>query len=254
MAAAVALALAWASVASATPGPDATTLRTGWEAYRAQLDRSGRYPFTLDDEAWARLAAGEVTKRRDRLDGTDRVLGVKWIDASLDLTWIAIQDPHDDYVANMVYEDLPGSTLQERYLYQRIGLPWPLADRQWVILVRNNPSLWQATGGLVWERTWDLSDKRGAAGEKRDAVWLTVNEGGWFLASVAGGTLLGYHVRTAIGGIVPDEAAIRWSFSTLDGMLTRLAARATEMRAHYTGAHAPLMRPDGSAIPVFAGP
>jgi hypothetical protein len=238
--------------AGAAAAPDAATLERGWERWRAALDGSAKYPFRFDDEAYQRLARGEVLRRRDRLDGTDRVLGVLWVGADLDTTWLAVQDPHgDELVDGYVGEELPGSTFQAKLLYQRIGLPWPLQARQWVILVRNNQALIRATGGKVWERHWDLSDRRGAKAEDPKAVWLPANEGGWFLADVGEGTLLGYHVRTAVGGVVPDEAAVRWSFSTLTGMLTKIAGRTAEIRSHYAGDHAPIRRPDGSEIQRF---
>lgn len=237
-----------ASLAAAAPPAEA--LERGWERWRAELDAGAVYPFRLDEAEWKQLAQGKVARRRDRLDGTDRVLGVVWVDADLDTTWLAIQDPHGEYVDNMIHEDLPDSTFQQRYLYQRIDLPWPLASRQWVILVENNLRLLESTRGLVWERTWKLSDRRGAVAEDPKAVWLPINEGGWFLAASHGGTLLGYHVRTALGGIVPDEAVVRWSAATLEAMFQRIARKAGTMRVHYSGDHEPIRRPDGAPIPV----
>ncbi|MEQ1507370.1 MAG: hypothetical protein ABMB14_34395, partial [Myxococcota bacterium] len=204
------------AAAVALAAPDAAALTASWEGWRTTLDASARYPFRFTADEWARVARGDVMKRRERLDGTDRVLGVVWVDAPPDRTWIAIHDPHGQYVDDVVHEELPGSTESDRILYQRIDLPWPLTPRQWVIRVRNNLGLIAATRGAVWERTWELSDQRGAAAELPHAVWLPVNEGGWFLVDAAGGTLLGYHVRTAVGGIVPDEAALRWSFAAMD--------------------------------------
>jgi hypothetical protein len=247
--------LGWLLAAVAAAAPDAATLEQGWERWRETLDGCAKYPLRFDADAYQRLARGEVLRRRDRLDGTDRVLGMLWVAADLDTTWLAVQDPHgEDFVEGYIGEELPGSTFQSKLLYQRIALPWPLQARQWVIHVQNNQKLVRRTDGAVWERTWELSDRRGAAAEDPKAVWLPVNEGGWFLADVGGGTLLGYHVRTAVGGVVPDEAAVRWSFSTLSGMLTKIAGRAPTMRGHYSGDHEPVRRPDGSEIPRFTVP
>lgn len=242
------MVVAWL-LGAAWAAPNAAALERGWERWRAELDEHAAYPFRFQPDEYARLAKGEVLRRRDRLDGTDRVLGVLWVGADLDATWLAVQDPHGGApVDGYTEEVLAGSTFQSKLLYQRITLPWPLQARQWVIHVQNNQKLIRRTDGAVWERTWELSDKRGAKAEDPKAVWLRVNEGGWFLADIGGGTLLGYHVRTAIGGIVPDEAAVRWSFSTLAGMLTKIAQRAPTMRAHYVGEHEPIRRPDGSEI------
>ncbi len=243
----LALLLGWTAGAA----PEAGALREAWEAHRVHLDAAARYPFRFDEETWSTLAAGRVARRRDKVDGTDRVVGLVWIPTSRDAAWVAVQDPHGEYVEGFVDEELPGSTFDARLVYQRIALPWPLADRQWVILVKNNTALFGRTGGAVWERSWDLSPARGASVEKEGAVWLPVNEGGWFVVEAAGGTILGYHARTAIGGIVPDEAAIRWSFSTIEGMLGNLRDRASWALDHYEAGHDPLRRPDGSVIPPF---
>jgi hypothetical protein len=234
---------------SALAAPPAAELQAAWERWRPELEAGARYPFRFSAAEWEALARGDVARRRERLEGTDRVLAVLWVDASPDLTWLAIHDPHGAAVHELYEEELPGTTPGRRIVYQRIALPWPLAPRQWVITVENNLPLASATRGAVWERTWTLSDQRGAAGEKANAVWLPVNDGGWVVAEASGGTLLGYHVRTVVGGVVPDEAAVRWSYATITGLLRGIADRVPEVRAHYTAAHAPLTRPDGTPIP-----
>jgi hypothetical protein len=240
-----------ASLAHAAP--PAPELAEAWERWRAALDRGAVHPFRFEAREWEEVARGEVAKRRERLEGTDRVLAMTWVDADLDTTWLATQDPHGGRVVDgFVEEDLPGSTPARRIVYQRYDLPRPLSDRQWVIEVVNNVALIRATGGAFWERSWSLSPLRGAVAETPDATWLPVNEGGWFLVRAGGGTILGYHVRTSIGGIVPDEVVLRWSFSTLDGMLERIAARVPFVRVHYSGSHGPLPRADGTEIPRFA--
>lgn len=238
-------------VVAAWAVPDAASLAAAWEEHRPALDAKAHHPFRFDQATWNKLAKGEVAKYRERIEGTDRVIGVKWVDADLDTTWLAIHDPHGEYVEGAVYEVLPGSTPDRRWAYQRISLPWPLAARQWVIEIENNLPLLSTTGGEVWERSWKLSDRRGAQNESPNAVWLPINEGGWFLAESSGGTLLVYHVRTAVGGVVPDEAALRWAFSTLDGLLTRIAERTGWIREHYVGDHAPIVRPGNTPVPRF---
>src|SRR5262249_61853263 len=142
--------------------------------------------------------------------------------------WLAVEDPHGTIIRGFYEEELPDSTFDTKVAYERIDLPWPLAPRQWVITVTNNLPLLQATADQVWERTWHLSDQRGAKGEVPNGVWVTVNEGGWFLCDLAGGTLLGYHVRSVVGGIVPDEVVTRWSYATIGGMLTDVATHTND--------------------------
>ncbi len=242
----------WLALATAWAGnPSAEDLERDWERWRSALDRHAVYPLSFEDDEWQRVAEGKVLRRRDRLEGTDRVLGMVWVPADLDTTWLGVHDPHGEVVDGFVDEELPGSTFSKRLVYQSIQLPWPLVPRQWVILVQNNAALSEATGGKVWERTWDLDDRRGARSELPKGVWLPVNEGGWTYAEAAGGTLVLYHVRTVVGGIVPDEAATRWSFSTLTGMLERVVERSRWARTHYVAGHEPLMRPGETEIPRF---
>jgi hypothetical protein len=234
--------------------PDADDISKALEAWDTALSSAAVYPIRLADEEIRAVARGEVARRRESLDGADRVLGVTWTPASRDALWIAIQDDkHFTLVEGLVDEQLPATT-DEKLLYQRIDLPWPFADRQWVIAVRNNARLWEHTEGAVWERTWDLSGVRGAQNEAADAIWVSVNDGGWLLADVAGGTLLAYHVRSVVDGNIPDELATQWCFSTLTGMLTDIVERAAAVPAHYDAAHEPLRRPDGSTIPPLAAP
>lgn len=243
------IALLVSAVAWATPS--ATELQTAWERWRPKLDAHAVYPFRFSDQEWSRLAEGKVIRRRDRLEGTDRVLGVVWSPADLDTTWVALQDGHGEVIDGFTEILLPGSTFQHKVVFQRIELPWPLVPRQWVIDVINNRALLGATEGKVWERTWKISDRRDLPSEPGKGVWLDVNEGGWFFAEAGGGTLMGYHVRTVVGGIVPDEVATRWSFSTLTGMLQRVVGRTDWIRGHYTAEHEPVLRPGATEIPRF---
>lgn len=240
------LALLFVAVASAAPS--SAELAAAWEEHRAALDAHAVYPLRWTESEWGRVAKGKVAKRRERLEGADRVLGMVWVPADPNATWVSVQDPHGSYIDGMVHEELPGSTFQHRILYQSIDLPWPLASRQWVIEVVNNAPLREATKGEVWERTWKLSDQRGASHEDPAAVWLPENDGAWMFVDAAGGTLLVYHVRTVVGGNVPDDLATRWSFSTLTGMLTGVRDRVPWIREHYIAGHELLKRPDGATV------
>jgi hypothetical protein len=230
--------------------PTVEELTRALEGWHPAVEAAAVYPIVFSDDELAEIAAGGVARRRERLEGADRVLGVTWTPASRDALWIGIQDDaHFTLVEGLVDEQLPGSTNDQKLLYQRIDLPWPFADRQWVIGIRNNAALWAATSGGVWERTWSLSDARGAAQESPDAVWVSVNDGGWLLADAAGGTLIAYHVRSVVDGNIPDEAAAQWCFSTLESMLLGILDRAGRVPGHYDASHAPLYRPDGTLIP-----
>jgi hypothetical protein len=235
-------------MAAAAPGPDA--LKQAWEA-TAHDDWRNRPVFT--DEEWAAIAEGEILCRRDKLDGVDRAVGAAWTSASIDALWVSINDPHFEAdVDGYVSEELPGSTFNDRTLYQRIDLPWPFAARQWVVDVSNNRPLIAATDGAVWERTWSLTDARGAKNEQPDAVWIPVNEGGMALTRSGEGTLAVYHLRMSLGGNIPNGLVSAWSVSKLEKTLDEIRTRAeTRVPAHYVGDHEPVEGADGEMVPVF---
>ena len=176
---------------------------------------------------------------------------MRWSPATRDQLWLAIQDEgHFEVVAGYVDEDLPGSTFAQRTLYQRISLPWPFAKRQWVVDIHSNRPLLEATSGAVWERTWKRSDRRGAAAEDPDAVWVPEIEGGWTLIEAGSGNLVLYHTRASVGGNIPEEAGTQWALMTIAGMVEDVDERAFEVvDAHYLNGHDPIERPDGSTIP-----
>jgi hypothetical protein len=204
----------------------------------------------FSDKEWSRLAADKTVRRRERLDGPDRVLGALWTEASHDQLWLAIQDEGCfETLEGYVDEDLPGSTFANRTLYQRIDLPWPFAARQWVVDIRSNRALLIASDGAVWERSWTQSDRRGAKAEDPDAVWVPETEGGWTLIGLAGGTLLVYHTRASPGGAIPEEAGTQWALMTVASVVEDADERArTVIDAHYVAGHAAIERPDGSIV------
>ena len=122
-----------------------------------------------------------------------------------------------------------------------------------MIRVVNNTALRQATDQRFWERSWKLHPARGASAERKRGVWLDVNDGAWFFAEAGGGTLVGYHARTVVGGLVPDEVATRWSFGKIGRMLGDVAGRIDWVRDHYKGDHPPIMRPGATPIDVPPG-
>ena len=235
----------------ALAAPDGATLKSAWEAASPAMRERARLPVTLPDDAFAKLAQGQVARVREDLPGADRVLGALWTDAPRDALWISIlDDQHFDMVSGLFEEELPGTGALRKLLYQRLDLPWPLQDRQWVIDIRSNTALWARSAGAVWERSWTLADPSLEAHASPDAVWSTTNEGGWLLVDAAGGTLAVYHVRAEIGGNVPDEASTQWAWSKLDDLMQGTATRAkTQIPGHYDAAHYPIARPDGSVIP-----
>lgn len=230
--------------------PDAASMKATWAAHETG-PISQTVAFT--DAEWEKLARGQVVKRRDREDGVDRAVGAMWTAAAQDHLWLAMQDEeHWNSVAGYAEEDLPGSIFVDRQLYQRIGLPWPFADRQWVINVRSNLELLAWSEGAVWERHWVLSDRKDVTIADENAVWVPINQGAWVLAAMPHGNLLIYHVRADPGGSFPENAGTQWALWTIGGMLNDMAQRATEeMPNHYVEGHTGIERMDGTLIGFF---
>ena len=120
-----------------------------------------------------------------------------------------------------------------------------------MILVENSVDVFESSGHTVIERTWDLSDQRGAENETADGVWVGLNNGGWYAAEAGGGSVVAYHVRAVVGGNVPDDAASTWTMMTLGGMMRGIVESGQASKAHYVGDHPKIRWPNGDEIPVF---
>ncbi len=214
-------------------------------------DRSehGRHVMPLTGTDLEQIAAGRVVRRRLRVEGTDVAVGAMWSDQPIDALWLAIlDDKHFKLVDGLFEEQLPGTAAGRKVLFQHIDLPWPFRDRQWVLEIDNNGALFEHTDGAVWERTWTLSDPAQARSAREDALWVSLNDGGWQIYSWPDGALLVYQVRASMDGWITDDLVTRYAMSTLERMLRDIDGRAAGMAEHYDHAHTRLLRPDGSKI------
>lgn len=229
--------------------PPLAELKADWERLSALRAEHGQLSATLSDADLAQLAAGRMVKHRERIEGPDHAWGVAWSTAPREALWIAIlDDTHDTLVEGLEEEQLPGTTPDRKLLFQHLDLPWPFEDRQWVLEIVNNPALFGASGGDIWERVWKLAPANLATSPDPDAIWTPENDGGWLLMEAAGGTLMVYQVRGDIGGAIPEDLVTRYALSTLDNMLDHIIERAAAIPAHYDSAHFVMNRPDGTGI------
>jgi len=238
--------------------PDAASLVAAWAAVAPQVQAEARIPLDLDAQDLARVAQGDIARHREHMDGVDRVLGIAWSAQPREALWVAIiDDACDTLVDGLVERHLPAELPGQKILFQHVALPWPLANRQWIIDIRNSARLYTDTAGAAWERTWTLADHQeqrrtavpGEGMPEAEAVWTPLNQGGWLLVDAGPGSLVVYHARADVGGAVPDDLATRLALATLKGMLRHVLDRAALEPAHYGPDHAPIQRPDGSPIP-----
>ena len=176
-----------------------------------------------------------------------------WTPQPRDTVWLAIlDDTHDTLISSLHEERLPSAENGRKRLYQFLDVPWPFQDRHWALEIWNSSALAAATGNRLWERTWLLLPESTAPEPVPEAIWTPVNDGGWLLLEVGGGTLLVYHARTLVGGNIPDELATRWAMTVLDDMLSHVIERAADIPAHYDATHKPIN--GGDDIPISPWP
>ena len=203
--------------------------------------------------SWDAVAAGKVARVRQSAG----VMGVGLLPCTLAEAWLAVTDDHPiDAVSGLTQIPLQGAWASEKWLYQLLDLPWPIADRHWVLHSTNNATL--AAHG-AWERAWTLAadwlpKARAPVGAERwDAAVMTpVNQGSWLLVSVDANNTLGvYQARADLGGGVPEDAAEAYSAATLTDLFRATGRNAASMRTRYTTGCTPQPAPDGARIPCF---
>jgi hypothetical protein len=214
-------------------------------------------PAGLDDHVWDEVAAGRIAKRGTEGD-TALVLGVGVLHVPRDTAWLSLTDDHlSDEIDSLTEVALQGAWAAPKVLYQRLDLPWPFADRHWVIALANNSHL--AAVSPVWERSWTL--RPGGLAEARAhtdaarfdaAVAVSVNQGGWLLLPLSDGTTLGvYQARASLGGAIPDGAVDGYTRSSMDGLFAGVERNAARVRKRYGPGCSPQPGADGTAIPCF---
>ncbi len=206
---------------------------------------------------WRAVEHGEVVvKRHVRADGVSRVVAVGVVPQARAGAWLAVTQDLQPGQEGIVERRLSGHwAASPKQMYQRIDLPWPVADRHWVIEGRTNLAL-AAAEPRVWERSWNLvpGALAGARTGEPDvgaydaSVAVPRNEGGWILVEAGPTrTLAIYSVSVNLGGAVPEGAVSRWTESSVQGLYTTLATDARRYAAR-TGAACSQPGGDGKAV------
>jgi len=232
--------------------PTADQLAQAWSEHVPAIQSKAFHDLNLNASDFATLAKGKVARRRLPDAEVDRAMGVIWTSEGRDKLWVAIQDDqHFTLVDNLTEIRLADTPGGHKQLYGHLDFPWPVADRHWVLEIKNNTALAKDSQNRIWERVWDLTDEAAVPKGRPEAIWSPVNDGGWFLVDACGGTLIIYHARSKIGGNIPQEVITTWAMTTVDGLLKKIVERAQKIPGHYTAGHVPLTRPDGSAVPTW---
>jgi hypothetical protein len=240
-------------VSTALAGPPSTEqLESVWDKHKTALTTLTEQPILLQPEDFEHISKGQVAKRRIRQDGPDRVMGAAWSPLSREEIWLAVlDDTHDTLVKILSERTLYYDQDGRKFLYQHLDLPWPISDRQWVIEVWNNTQLNDATHNQVWERVWNLSDSKKMDEPDPQAIWAPMTDGAWLFIPAMDGTLVIYHVRSTVGGAIPDEVVTRWALATVDEMIVHALTRAKEIPAHYGSEHFAIDGGDNQPVRPF---
>lgn len=214
--------LALADSASATPLHAALS-----EIQERYGPEAAGYLPALDDRELERLASGKTVVRdagRITADGED-------IDAMSIYGWGIIHQPR--LLVWLATFDGVGGERPKRYTsvvldrqelgsyvrYQHVDLPWPFADRHWVIQLQKDLDAARVSDGQLWLHHWSLAAdgrrmmedafERGLIeGLSRPAldesVYLPANRGAWILIEVSPDTTLVFaHFAADLGGHFP---------------------------------------------------
>lgn len=179
-------------------------------------------------------------------------MGATWSPLSREAIWLAVlDDTHDTLVKILSERTLYYTEDGRKVLYQHLDLPWPISDRQWVIEIWNNAKLTEATDNQIWERVWNLTDSSSMKHPDPEAIWAPMTDGAWLFIPALGGTLVIYHVRSTVGGAIPDEVVTRWALATIDEMIVHAVTRAEEIPTHYDAKHFSINGGNNQPVPPF---
>jgi hypothetical protein len=234
-----------ASISALAAAP--TDLLDQWHAEADVVAAKSPVPVPLGPDDVAELLAGRSVARRFDTPSGAYATGAVWVPAPIDAVWVVLQDaPHDppSKVSVQRLQSPPGM----RRVYMKLDLPFPLSDRQWVADVVTNGSLYDASGGDVWQRQWTLGDPGLAPSPDPDGVWVQESRGAWTLLAVGDGTLVLFSVRSVLGGALPESITQAFAIGQIRTALDRVSRRAQEIPAHYVAGHERITDPGGTAI------
>lgn len=172
--------------------------------------------------------------------GTLRVAGLQVIPAPRLRVWLSLLGHDDRSSSRMTRALLDRRSGGAHVSYQHLDLPWPFADRQWVILSEKNAELAEASEDRIWEHRWSLlpggedvleaayADGRIPGVTRKlldDSVYLRANSGAWILFDLGrGNTLVAAYLDVDLGGQFPDALVRSFTKRQLETVFRGLKA------------------------------
>ena len=223
-----------------------------------ELNRQAHFPVPMPKMSdLERILDGKVVRIREHTDNPDepqRIVAYMRSTETRDALWLTARDIHYSAVDELLEVKVSDSGKWPTRWYQFLDLPWPFADRVWMVDVNDNLPLARNTNNAIWEHYWYETEGGPAlarrlvvdhkipsmATETHDAaVYAPLSRGAWVLFELSdGSTIVIYHAATIIGGKIPDHVVANYAYATLDNMLRRIDRRAKdELRDHYVVGH-----------------
>jgi len=207
---------------------------------------------------------GTFWSENTRPNGERLLLISGLVQASPAAVWIAIlDDAHNGLSERITEHQLSGSKPGKKKLYQHLSLPYPLADRHWVLNILTDIPLHKASNGAIWRRAWDLDPLGEAVFEGlnttdkaliQSGVWTPKNQGEWLILPVGESSLVIYRGLFDIGGRVPASISQAVGSQSALDLFSKLGALAEKVPKHYTAEHGPILAPTGKNIPGWRTP
>lgn len=217
------------------------------------------------------LQNGGVVTILDSSAGADaprRAVGYMLSEVPKKQLWVSCQDPHAVLQSSTKELKTKVNADHSAHWYGFFDLPWPFSDRHWMVKSWNTQKVADNSNNKYWEHPWDLLSDGPAeikpfieAGKLpgvtmdlvNDAVYTPVSKGAWVMMDVQPDLrLVVYHATTVVGGSIPEDAAVRYTVTTLEDMMKGMEKRAIEwVPIHYVGNHVGVLGGDNKDVPKF---
>lgn len=218
--------------------------------------RKARQAPAIPEQAYRNAAEGKPSSGVHFVDGVaaGKGWGVAIFDQPVESVWMAVNS--DESFADRL--PLSTSTIIEgdlhrdgRILFQYMPLPI-VKDRWWIVDVRQNSELYQASNGKLWELAWtDATDEARLAGRNEadvasGGIPVAWTHGSWLMVELDDGrTLVEYFAWSDPGGLIPAGPASRFARSAILKTFKEVEAMAREYGAAQPGGY---VKPDQTPL------
>ncbi|MEM8983392.1 MAG: hypothetical protein AAGC71_10215 [Pseudomonadota bacterium] len=215
--------------------------------YNAAPTATLELPLPNDDQL-VRLLDGQVINFRNRVEPSPgapmvhQVIALAIVPQDRLRLWVATLGSVEQNASRLVEVKLRQLSAGAALWYQFVNLPWPIADRHWVIRSQARSEIAVSTQ-LWWEHGWTLANgghamarERLLAGDLADlnerqfdkALYLPANTGGWLMARLGSEqTFVAVHATAELGGGLPKNWVARYVSKQLNRQIEKIRTRAT---------------------------